>query len=395
MTTNTPGSAPPDTRLNDLVKQWFPLLPRSKPVCRPLTDRIDRVRRQADLASQHTDESLLRAAEAHNLAALIASDCGMPALARDLCWRQFDIFATSGPYDQATAKLTLQPLVNLGRLHTRDGNGATAYQLHEALFQAAKTRTETSIDGRTISMGNIVHPGDDHREIVRWLWTILLADGTRALCRAGRWSQALQQAEQHNGVGHRLFDGRQVAIIAHCAAHHHAEAIRLTEASATPTTWEQAVAACLKVICLVWAGQPTISATATMVDAYLALDPVPEHAVFRVRLGLSVADLTHDTHDTQPVLRMIERSALDAADGYAARDARTHRTPSPLTEAAAHALNQTVQAASLDTTMPPRLLDNLMHSVQRSETALARSLAGPQTSGSTPKATHQVVGSII
>ncbi len=369
--------------IHDLVEQRFPLLPRSKPVCRSLTERIDRVRRQADLASQHTDDSLLRAAEAHNLAALIASDCGMPALARDLCWRQFDIFATSGPYDQATAKLTLQPVVNLGRLRSRDGNGTAAYHLHEALFQAAKTRTEASVDGRTISLGNIVHRGDDHREIVRWLWTILLADGIRALCRAGRWSEALHRAEQHNGLGHRLFDGRQVAIIAHCAAHNHAEAMRLTETSAMPTAWEQAVAACLKVICLTWAGQPTHSDTAAMVDAYLALDPVPEHTVFHVRLGLSVADLAHDTRDTQPVIRMIERSALDAADAYAARDARTHRTRSPLTEAAAHALNKTVRAAGLGTTMPPRLLDNLMQSVQRSETALARALAtGPQTSGS-------------
>ncbi|MGH3938414.1 MAG: hypothetical protein ACRDTG_07220, partial [Pseudonocardiaceae bacterium] len=210
--------------------------------------------------------------------------------------------------------------------------------------------------------------------------TILLADGTRALCRAGRWSEALHRAEQHNGLGHRLFDGRQVAIIAHCAAHNHAEAIRLTEASATPTPWEKAVAACMKVICLTWAGQPTHSATAAMVNAYLALDPVPEHAVFHVRLGLSVADLAHHTQDTQPVIRMIERSALDAADAYAARDARTHRTP-PLTKAATHALDKTVGTAGLGTTMPPRLLDNLMQSVQSSETALARTLTiGPRLS---------------
>jgi len=366
--------------LNDLVEQRFPLLPRSKPVCRSLTDRLDRVRRQADLASQHTDDALLRAAEAHNLAALILSDCGMPALARDLCWRQFDIFATHGPYNQATAKLTLQPLVNLGRLHTRDGNGTTAYHVHEALFHAAKTQTETSIDGRTIAFATIVHPGDDHREIVRWLWTILLADGLRALCRAGRWSEALHQAEQHNGVGHRLFEGRQVAIIAHCAARHHTEALRLTETSATPTAWEKAVAACLKVLCLTRAGQSTHSATTAMVNAYLALDPVPEHAVFQVQLGLSVADLAHHTHDTQPVIRMIERVALDAADAYAARDARTNRT---LTEAAAHALDKTIQTASLGTTIPPPLLDHLMQALQKSETARALT-PGPQTSGSIP-----------
>jgi hypothetical protein len=141
------------------VQQRFPLLPRSKPVCRSLTDRVDRVRRQADLASQRTDEALLRAAEAHNLAALILSDCGMAQAARDLCWRQFDLFATSGPYDQATAKLALQPLVNLGRLHTRDGNGTAAYQLHEALFRAAQSRSDAVIDATRIDMAASFSPG--------------------------------------------------------------------------------------------------------------------------------------------------------------------------------------------------------------------------------------------
>lgn len=382
-------SAPAGTRLNSLVEQRFPLLPRSKPVCRSLTERIDRVRRQTDLASQHAEDSLLRAAEAHNLAALIVSDCGMPALARELCWRQFDIFATSGPYDQASAKLALQPLVNLGRLHTGDGSGSAGYQLHEALFQAARTRAEASVEGRTISLGDIVHRGDDHREIVRWLWSILLADGIRALCRAGRWSEALQRVEQHNGLGQRFFDGRQVAIIAHCVAHNHAEALCLIEASATPTAWEEAVAACMKVLCRTWAGLPTDSATAATIDAYLALDPVPEHAVFHVRLGLSVAEFADDTHDTRPVVRMIERSTLDSADAYAAREARTNPTPSPLTDAAAQALDKTVQAAGLGIA-PTRLLDNLMRSVQRSETALTRALAtDPQTPGLIPKVTSR------
>ncbi|MFC0865479.1 hypothetical protein ACFHYQ_24605 [Sphaerimonospora cavernae] len=108
----------------------------------------------------------------------------MVEAARDLCWRQFDLFATSGPYDQATAKLALQPLVNLGRLHTRDGNGIAAYQVHEALFHAAQSRSEAVIDGTRIDLGRIVQDGDDHRVVVRWLWTILLADGIRALCRA-------------------------------------------------------------------------------------------------------------------------------------------------------------------------------------------------------------------
>ncbi|MGH3992652.1 MAG: hypothetical protein ACRDSN_09345, partial [Pseudonocardiaceae bacterium] len=47
MSETTPGSTPAGTRLNVLVEQWFPLLPRSKPVCRSLIERLDRVRRQS------------------------------------------------------------------------------------------------------------------------------------------------------------------------------------------------------------------------------------------------------------------------------------------------------------------------------------------------------------
>ncbi|MGH3976470.1 MAG: hypothetical protein ACRDS9_24590, partial [Pseudonocardiaceae bacterium] len=127
-----------------------------------------------------------------------------------------------------------------------------------------------------------------------------------------------------------------------------------------------------------------------MVNAYLALDPYPEHAVFHVRLGLSVTDLAHRAHDTRPVIRMIERSALNAHDAYAARDARTHRTPSPLTETVTHALDKTIQAAGLGTPLPPRLLDNLMHSIQKSETTLAHALAsGPRTSRPIHKVTSR------
>jgi hypothetical protein len=77
----------------------------------------------ADQARSTADQALTRAAEACNLAALIASDCGMPGLARDLCWRQYGVFAQARIRDETTAKLALQPLINLARLHIRDGDG--------------------------------------------------------------------------------------------------------------------------------------------------------------------------------------------------------------------------------------------------------------------------------
>ncbi len=172
--------------------------------------RVGQVRHLA-ATSQHDMASLVRAAEAHNVAALILSDCGLTELARTLCWRQVGVFLTNRPSHTAVAKLALQPIVNLSRLLIRDGDGDGAYQLLNTLFAAVKSRTDAVIESRTIPVGDLLGEGVDHREIVQWLWTVLLSDGTRALTRTGQWAEALRHVQQHKGIGQRLLDSRQVA----------------------------------------------------------------------------------------------------------------------------------------------------------------------------------------
>ncbi len=270
--------------LHAMMAQRFPLVPHTKPVCRGLEVRVARVRHLADLAAQRTDDSLVRAGEAHNLTALILSDCGLPGLARNLCWRQFEIFRTARSLDAATAKLALQPLINLGRLLIRDGAGTTAYQLLAALFEAVTSQMDMDavIDGRKVRVGHLIGPGDDHREVIRWLWSVLLSDGTRALTRAGRWAQAFSHAQQHNGIGERLLDGRQVAILTHAADHDFDAARSMLAHTLTPTAWEEAVAACLAILCRRLADPQADPDITEMVDHYLRLEPAPEHTVFRV-----------------------------------------------------------------------------------------------------------------
>jgi hypothetical protein len=377
MTSPVPAPATSPPTLTDLAAERFPLVPRRKPVCQPLADRVDRVRHLADLAGQAHEEPLRRGAEAHNLAALIASDCGLPDLARDLCWRQFDIFAAHGPHDQQTAKATLQPLVNLGRLHTRDGNGTAAYQLLRDLLHGAKGLDHATVDGRTIAFDAIIRSGDDHREVVRWLWTILLADGLRALCRAGRWPEALHQAEQHNGVGQRLYDGRQVAVITRCLDGHPDTGIALLEQTATAEPWEQAIAACLKVMCLTWSEQQTTAAIAGMVAAYLALREPAEHALFLVRLGLVAVELAGDAAPVESMIERIESTAATCADAYAADEILTSGAAGRLTELASATLAASVQAASLGAGMPRDLHETLLRSVGHGERALREALLNP------------------
>ncbi|MGH3922424.1 MAG: hypothetical protein ACRDTT_06070, partial [Pseudonocardiaceae bacterium] len=110
----------------------FPLLPRTRPPGQALHLRVDEIRGLACSASQGPDEiRISSAAQALNKAALIASDCGLADLAQQLCWRQFDIFQAVTPLTAKTAKLALQPIVNLGRLATRGGDGTRAYRIFE------------------------------------------------------------------------------------------------------------------------------------------------------------------------------------------------------------------------------------------------------------------------
>ncbi|RSM59707.1 hypothetical protein DMB66_26970 [Actinoplanes sp. ATCC 53533] len=192
-----PAATRPAPELTDLAALRFPLLPRSKPLCRSLPERVERIRRSAETAQHH--RSIDHAAKALNLAALIYSDCAMPDAAQALCWRQFEAFTSGGPYDEPTAKTAIQPLINIGRLHTRVGNGTTAYHVHQAMFEAVRRNAPTTIDGRTVDLGAIARPGDARRALVEALWMVLLSDGLRALCRAGRWDQAHQQARATTG----------------------------------------------------------------------------------------------------------------------------------------------------------------------------------------------------
>src|SRR4051812_7095152 len=109
--------------LREATARRFPLVPRAKPSCHRLDVRVRQAADLADTPARNTDEAPRIAAEAHSRRAPLARACGLSVLARTLCRRQFGIFRDARPFDGATAKLALQPLINLGRLHARDGDG--------------------------------------------------------------------------------------------------------------------------------------------------------------------------------------------------------------------------------------------------------------------------------
>jgi hypothetical protein len=339
------------TQLEDLAARRFPLLPRTKPACRSLDERVGRVRAQAYAASRLGDDSLLKAAEALNFAALIYSDCGMPDQATTSCWAQFDAFAAKGLYPEETAKLALQPLINIGRLHTRAGDGAAAYAIHQGMFEAARYSSQTAIGGRPVDLGALVHPGADQRAITEWLWTVLLSDGLRALCRAGRWVEALDQAKRHGGVGDRLLDGRQVAIIAAITTGNHGEAAQLIESTIVTAAWERVVLNCLWVLSLAAADRQWQTAAEAMIGEFQKLEPEPQMVGFLVRLGVTVSELV-PVGQSGPVAAMIIKvMAADGIDAYMAAELLESRAlplPTTMLDAAA----EKVTAAGLGVPLP-------------------------------------------
>lgn len=302
----------------DRIARRLPLVPRAKPVCPPLGKRLAQIRARS--GSPGT------AAAALNLAALTASDSGLPDLARDLCLRQAHVFLASRQrFDVPTAQLAIQPLINLARLRTRAGEGDHAHRMFEALFRAAQARTSTTIDGLDIDFDKLTENHDAGDEIMRWLWGVILSDGTRALASAGRWQEALTHVRRHNGVSARMLDGRQIAVLAHSTNQEHERALALITETETVELWEGLVAAVLTVLCLARAGREYDSVVTKMVDRYVNSAANPDKVeLFQIRMGMCVIDLAIGSGEQpQAAIAAIEEGAA-THDAHVARELLGH-----------------------------------------------------------------------
>ncbi|TQM01613.1 hypothetical protein [Pseudonocardia kunmingensis] len=362
------------------ITRRFPLVARPRPACPPLTERVREVSELARTAAEKTDAAALStAAAAHNRAALIASDCGLADLARSWCRQQLDVYLRALPLGVQVAKHALEPVINLARLSIREGDGHGAYQLLDTLHQAVTTRTTSAIDGRRVPFGEFCVSDADHRTLCQWLWAVFLAEGTRALAGGGHWTQALGHVGKHGGIGQRLLDGRQVAILARWSTGDCDSALAALDNSTASEPWEHAVAACLAVLCRRSGSYPAESSVSTMVDRYLALEPEPPLLVFRVRLGMTTFDLAGGTDYSAAaqIATQLVREVVASGDGYAAREVLTHQELRAwLGEASEQALAESARSSGLGRgALPDRLLATLLTAVKTSEAVTARNLA--------------------
>ncbi|MEU9742211.1 hypothetical protein AB0E12_23810 [Micromonospora chersina] len=329
------------------VLRRFPLVARSRPAAKALSIRIDDLCALADRA--HRQGDLAAASAVYNQAALIASDCGQPELARQWCHHHADAYLRTLPLVAKAARHALEPLVNLARLHIRDGKSDAALELLSHLFKGVSSRTDTVIDGYSLPASRLTRTEDDHREVRRWLWSVLLADGARALATAGRWKEAYDHLEQNNGIGQRMLDGRQVAVLAHGTAGQLQRARMLIAETVAGKPWETAVTACLAYLCTKAAGEPEGASLDALLRSHRRLTSTPITAVFYTRLGLTVVDAGGLDHPNVRCLAAdLINQVLISDDAYVARDLLHHRDILTVVDASSRAkLAEILQASGM------------------------------------------------
>lgn len=371
------------------IASRIPLVRRTKAPALPLEERINHLTglTVAPAGASHRD-LVARACGVLNYAALIASDVGLPDLAEDLCWRQHQVFANAGRLSGRVAVMSLMPLVNLARLQTRAGHGELAYSLLHCLNDAARHRSKTDIDGRTVDLSTLTGTDEDHRTVCQELYVTLLVDGARALARIGRWTEAADAMAQHRGIGNRLLDGRQIKIMALMEQGLDQQARDLIDTTQPAEPWEPAVANLLRAHC-----RPTAAPLpradldrAQHAAASLLADPEPSIAVFQTRAGLAALELnTNGPHTNSLVPALADVARLDA---YAACEVLGHPAARAILDTErASSLGSVVASAGLGAgTLPADGQRSLSQSVALGEAELRRLLCDDKAApGNPPK----------
>ncbi|MBO4205594.1 hypothetical protein [Micromonospora echinofusca] len=309
--------------LASAIAARFPLVARKRPAAKPLDSRVDRLVGLAETTYRERDPE--KASMVFNGAALVASDCGDTELARAWCHRHADLYLSQAPLDGYTARFALEPVVNLARLHIRDGDGDRAHRLLTDLYAAIVNGTRASVDDLEIHPGQFPADPDELEHIIRWLRSVLLSDGTRALTCVGRWDDALTHVYHYDGIGPTLLDGRQAVIVAHLLHGEGHLAGALLDETKIEQPWEQAVHGVLKSWQTLTVDAPRADHD-ELIDRALAVPQSPGLSVFRVRLILTALDLAIGL-PTKVVDDLTDRLASDVIsdeDAHAARDLLHH-----------------------------------------------------------------------
>ncbi|MET9116655.1 hypothetical protein ABZX38_21020 [Streptomyces longwoodensis] len=348
------------------IARRFPLISRFRPACLPLDQRVRALAELSATAQAKADQGL--ASAVYNQAALLASDLALPDLARHWCQQHAAAYLHATPLPATTAIRALEPVVNLARLQIRAGNTDDGRHRLLNLFHAVTNAAPTEFENVRIP-AQLTTSDTDRDEVRAWLWRVILADGTRTLTTTGRWTEALAHIDTHHGLGLRMLDGRQVAVLA-ALQHDPHHAARLLDQTTPGQPWENAVTACLAVMCRQAAHRHVNDLLLELVNDYMKREPDIGTTLFDTRLGLTVLDLLHHSDNPRAhlVTEELHRRTMAATDGYAAREclANPHFTTlnSP---AKTNAARDLVHACGLDHgALPPASAARLVHALRAS-----------------------------
>ena len=361
------------------VVRRFPLLGRPRPSCPSLPERVQQVADSARAAGHDSADRLTQGAHALNKAALIASDCGLPDLARELCCQHIDLYRIlDRPLTVLHARYMLEPVINLIRLQLRAHNGDEALRLLTEVFRAVRSGTDLIVEERTLPLTELTGDSEERKKLHEWVWLHLIGDGVRALALAGRWDDAVTHAQTHRGIGLHLMEGRQAAIMAHLVRGNLSGAQAALEESTPQHPWELQVASCLKVMCTDPNSSPAPRDVAAMITRFGEHQPVSGYAFFRAQLGLCVATLADiaDREAASWVLAQVADEAIESGDGYGAREVlRHHDIQAAITEGQYAALTDLLTASGLGTgAIPEPLRRDLLGSTRLAAAELSASL---------------------
>ncbi|MGW4805194.1 hypothetical protein [Kitasatospora sp. NPDC004272] len=322
----TQRTARPTGPLGDALAR-LPLVPRRHALAAPLEQRIQQL---TDLARQAADTgNPATAASVHNRAALLASDRGLPGLARVLCLNHAGFYLAHRPLASDLARLALEPLVNLAHLELRAGNGTAALAALDELLRAVTANDNATLPGGLlIPLAGLTANDADRADVRTWLNDIRVFDGARALVRDGRWAEAHRHLKQSPAPGTRFFEARQVATVAMALEGRTALARALACNLPVEEEWESAIAAALTVACTLLDGAPAAEQAEVMLRAHATVTPREGSAVFDTRLALTVADLATAAGRLPDAARLYVAAVtrtLAAPEGYSARDLARHR----------------------------------------------------------------------
>jgi hypothetical protein len=331
--------------LTSTIAARFPLVARKRPPAKPLDTRVNRLAVLAETA--HREHDPAKASMVFNGAALVASDCADADLARAWCHRHANLYLNQTPLNAHTARFALEPVVNLARLRIRAGDGDGAHALLTDLYEATVNATDITVDGLEMHPRHLPADPSERDQLVGWLRSVLLTDGTRALTLTGRWADAVAHVHRYDGIGPTLLDGRQVAVIANLIQGDGPAAAAILHRSRINDQWEKPVRDLLHLWSAAVAGDPRQADHSALINQVSGVPPAPGLAVFRTRLVLTALDLISDLPPTIAA-SLIERLVTDVRHDQDANPARELLNHPAVGAEHRETLRQLIGASGLD-----------------------------------------------